>query len=1074
MIMKKLKKLTFFLLSSVFVLMFLFNCTLEDSGHPNVQDFQNPESSNAVHTWWHWMNSAITKEGITRDLESMKEHGISTATIVSVTMMRGADFGVAPAIFNSEEWYDRFKWSLEEADRIGMKIGVANCDGFATSGGPWVNPENSMKRCTWSKIHVSGGETVEFKLPVPANRHDYYRDINLLAYRSNIQDNSFKVAAPQISVNSSSIGDRLFDGNPFSMVQLEKGSTVDIEFPEPFTADKIALHCMHERQFGDVRIEVQFSLKVSMDGKKYHEIGSVIVPRIDEMVIKEIPSVEARFFQLVVTGSDDLVFLGEMELLKKDETPNYDSSIPSHLAKTVVQRGSEQSILTDDYTPSKVIHQSEIIDLTGKMNSEGWVSWDAPEGDWTILRMGYTTTGAMNGPASRAGRGLEIDKMDTTALNLHFTNFPMKLIEHAGDYTGEVFQHLLVDSWECGYQNWTGKFTDEFEKRRGYSIITWLPVISGEIIEDVESTERFLQDYRKTVGELFEENYYKHYSSLCHRYGLQLHAEPIYGGGGLPPIDVIKVVSYFDMPMNEFWSEYFSPDKSVYIPVGNVRVNTVADAGTLYGKSVIGTEAYTGFANYSESPWDMKLFGDNAFSEGLNQMILHSYVHQPFDKIPGMTLDLFGKSFNRHIPWWHFSSSWFTYQRRIQYILQQGIQAKDILCFVGDRLYDTSLTGYKVPSGYGIQKCNLDILANHSRVKNGKILLDNGLSYELLVLPNDPIMELNTLKVIAKLVKEGATIVGPKPVKSLTHLNYEENHKEFKKLASSLWGDEVKEMPEYSKYLKGRVFTGTAIQPVLDELGLKPQFAYEKANQPLLYIHKKLGNDEVFFVVNQQNESIEQKCSFRSNGKYPEIWDPAYGTVTVPAEYEELEGITTMNIRFEPKEALFFIFKDKKPADLLEERKEAVEVFQLDDFTGLISFDRSDTITPLPIKHLQSLTEYENPSVKYFAGIANYRITFDLPLEVINEKSIFLSPGGFNASCELEINGHVLGDSSFPMHRFDVTGFLKEKDNILKVRVGNNYLRNVWTSSPVQQFLNKTSQLQESGLTGPIKFYSLN
>ena len=243
----------------------------------------------------------------------------------------------------------------------------------------------------------------------------------------------------------------------------------------------------------------------------------------------------------------------------------------------------------------------------------------------------------------------------------------------------------------------------------------------------------------------------------------------IYGGTGYPPLDILKSNSYVDVPMYEFWAGFDQETKFIhYSPVEATAFEIPVQAGALYGKQVIPAEAYTGYANYSESPWDLKLFGDRAFCSGINQMVLHSYVHQPFEKKPGVTLGEFGQSFNRHNPWWDFSSQWFTYHARVQYILQQGVPVADILYFVGDRYYqEVNSSGiYKVPEGYSVQKCNFDVLMNHCTVKHGKLWLDNGLSYEMLLLPDDQHMETGTLKRIAELVHAGAVVAGPKPLQS--------------------------------------------------------------------------------------------------------------------------------------------------------------------------------------------------------------------------------------------------------------------------------------------------------------------
>ncbi len=435
-------------ISIIFSASFLASCRA-DLPQIDPAEFRSPSNVAPVHAWWHWMDNAITKKGITKDLESMKARGISTATILNVRRMNEAEFGVLPVIFDTEEWYSMFKWSLDEAHRLDLQIGVHNCNGWATSGGPWVDPDNSMKRITWSKTIIEGGQTIKKKLAEPVGNFGYYRDIVLLAYQSKHNKNSFHNANPVISVEGSDTGSRLFDGNPFSTVSIASDRPVDIKFSDTFNAGKIALTIFDDRQYGR-NDNLSFILTASTDGINFKEVHRLLEPQSNEVVFKKFPEVSAKFFRIEIRDSDgneqvQSVNIGELELLLNDEKPDYCPYISNHLDKTVTTRADRIEDLFADNNPIPVaLNVAEIVNITAKMNPKGEIEWDAPEGEWTLLRVGYTTTGIMNHPSSKAGRGLEIDKMDTTALNLYFRNFPLKLIEHAEDHTSNAFQFLLI------------------------------------------------------------------------------------------------------------------------------------------------------------------------------------------------------------------------------------------------------------------------------------------------------------------------------------------------------------------------------------------------------------------------------------------------------------------------------------------------------------------------------------------------------------------------------------------------------------------------------------------------------
>jgi hypothetical protein len=1088
--MKTLKK-SVVLLCTLAASLFINSCKQPQVVQFNPDEFQNPPVSSSIHTWWHWLDNAITKEGITRDLEAMKKQGIATATILNVGLFGEVDLGVPQVKFGTDEWYQMFEWALKEANRLGMTLGAHNCDGWSSSGGPWIDPANSMKQCIWSKSFLTGGKKVDLKLPEPRGNLNFFRDIRVIAFPVKYGASSFQIAQPEIIVNNTLTGNLLYDANPFSTAEIQNGAIIDISFDKEFPASKIAVHPRIAFLWGSLSdIHYQIDLKTSSDGKTFKNVQQFEGPVLNKTSIIAIEPVSARYYRLEfknITGTGS-IGIAEIELLNKNEQPAYQTVIPYHLEKTVTTLANNISNLrVPGVDASDAVSIKDIIDVTQFMNQDGILTWDAPGGEWEILRIGYTTTGSQNGPATKAGTGLECDKMDTAALNLHFRNFPAKLISHAGTYAGNTFEYLFIDSWECGYQNWTDKFASEFEKRRGYSIINWLPVMCGVTVDNPEATERFLHDFQQTIADLIQENYYKHFSQLCKQSGIKSHAEVIYGGTGYPPLDILKSNSYVDVPMFEFWA---TPDQSTsfinYKPVANPVFEMPAYAGALYGKNVIPAEAYTGYANYSESPWDLKLFGDNAFCAGINQMVLHSYVHQPFEKKPGITLGIFGQSFNRHNPWWDFASQWFTYHARVQNILQQGVPVADILYFIGDRFYDNSETtdNYKIPDGFRIQKCNLDILMNHCRVKNGKLLLDNGMSYEILLLSNDSCMNMETLKRIAELVNAGAVITGPKPVKIPGNLNYEGNMKSLNELAAKMWGNAGTNNVFVNTYGKGKVYSGKNLKEILDEQHVVPDFSRPSNEESkLIYLHKKAVNTDVYFVVNQEDKIVESECIFRIVGKIPEIWNPQYGTIGLANDYKQSDGNTVVRHQFLPRESLFFVFREETPGDL-PNYQDLQQKYVLENFRGTIAFEGIPDKAPVEIKSFSSLTSFSDPEIKYYSGKVKYTLNFNLPADLINHKPLFISLEEVKSGYEITLNGRLLGCSTFPGYRFDVASLAKEEGNILEIRVAVPYrnriigdftqygsLKSVWTTSPVGNLPGKDKPLLESGILGPITFY---
>jgi hypothetical protein len=880
----------------------------------------------------------ITKDGITKDLESMKRQNIAHADIFNTS---GGDFGLERIKFNTEEWYELFQWALHEAGRLGITIGAHNCDGWSSSGGPWITPDKSMKEFVFTKTMVKEPDNGTIILPKPNCETDFYRDVAVVAYQTSTGVSSFQNSNPGFSLNGQDIGTALYDGSPVSMIEIKKGDAIDITFPKEFTTDKLAIFAGYKKHpIGNFKCLL--TLMASADGRSYKKVKETEISELNKSKFIEFPTITSKYFRIDIDDISNLnswmhLTLSEAELLRGTEKPTYFPGTPYLREKSASVGVGDIKIFDETgepLAPEDIIPQGSIIDLTEKMDENGKLNWDIPGGSWSIIRFGYTTTGATNGPSTIEGMGLECDKMDTSALNLHFDNFPQKLIDYAGTYTGTTFTNLLIDSWEAGFQDWTNAMPREFEQRRGYSLIDWIPVFCGEVIESREKSEGFLYDFRKTVAELIEGNYYRHFSSLCKRNGLKLEAEAIYGYECTPrpPVDVLKANSYLDTPMSEFWTSEDDQNFVKYDRYDGIVVKFPIYSSVLYNRQIIGAESYSSNAQYSESPSDLKIFGDRAFCAGINRITLHSYVHQPFDKKPGITHGPHGTHFSRHNPWWEYAKGWMDYQARAQAVLQKGQMYSDIIYYIGEQ-FPASLrnkTTDDLPAGYHAVPCNYDAFPGIS-VSRGKLKLNNH-EFSVLVLPDKKGIGYGTLLKMEDLVRNGAVVYGAKPDR-LWSLAEDEDKENFQRLADKIWagygGGNTR-----NKYGKGVIIWGEPILQVLAELKLVPDlttdmpapvniaekgkkrlYGFNRNTGPLelMYIHKTTATKDIFFVVNQTEDLLRKDYLFGATGSIPEIWDPASGEVTKPAVYSEEGGRIRIPIELQPKESRFFIFRKGKP-----------------------------------------------------------------------------------------------------------------------------------------------------------------
>lgn len=326
------------------------------------------------------------------------------------------------------------------------------------------------------------------------------------------------------------------------------------------------------------------------------------------------------------------------------------------------------------------VPMSSIRNLTGKMDSKGILHWKMPQGRWRIYRFGHTPNGKTNVATSpESGVGLECDKMNREAIRHFWESYPSILISLAGDEIGKTFQRLEIDSYEAGGQDWTSAMPREFQKRRGYDMLTWLPVAAGMTIDNKASSKKFLNDWRETVTDLFAEHYYGYMSQLAHEHGLQLLVQPYGTGGGsgrFNPINTDKICRQLaaDDPISaEFWT---NPTNW-----GWNDVPRVVDATRRAGHEIVYAEGFTCWPLYAwkDDPARLKAIADSAFCRGINKLMLHAGAHNPWvNAKPGMSFGMWGTQWTPGQTWWKDGAKpLFSYFARCQALLQRGVYVDD-------------------------------------------------------------------------------------------------------------------------------------------------------------------------------------------------------------------------------------------------------------------------------------------------------------------------------------------------------------------------------------------------------------
>ncbi len=576
--------------------------------------------------------------------------------------------------------------------------------------------------------------------------------------------------------------------------------------------------------------------------------------------------------------------------------------------KTLRRSRHDLTQRTDYETPAGVaVPRGGVLDLTQHMDADGRLVWTAPAGDWTILRLGHVSTGANNAPSPLSGRGLECDKLSKQAMDAFFDGFLAHIIADSTDLVGKTLVATHIDSWEVGSQNWTENMRQEFQRLRGYDPWPYLPAMAGQIIDSVETTERFLWDLRMTVSELIRENYSGQLRRLAQAHGMRLSMEAYDGA----PLDEMDFAATADEPMAEFWTD------SQGINYSELEMGSAARTN---GRRIVGAEAFTSRdgERWLLHPANIKSLGDWAFCQGINRFVIHRFTHQPWTGVrPGMMMGPWGLHYEGTQTWWDESAAWHTYVTRCQYLLRQGPMSADI-CYLSS---EDSPQRFPPPGHsssrllerpkYNYDACTARVVVERMSVVGGRLMLPDGANYRLLVVPENRLMTPRLLAKVKSLVAAGATVLGPKPMRSPSLSGYPECDRQVRQMADELWGASDPGDAQRHPYGKGWVFWDRTPEEVLAGMGVPPDFDYatESREASLRYIHKILEDGDIYFVANKTNHPEEAVCAFRVDGKRPELWWPESGRMQQPAACQVMEGTLQMPLRLGPTESVFVVFR---------------------------------------------------------------------------------------------------------------------------------------------------------------------
>ena len=1058
----------------------------QNPGDALARGFQIPPDSAKPRVWWHWMNGNITKEGIRADLEWMKRVGIGGFQNFDAAL-NTPQVVEKRLVYMTPEWKDAFKYAATLADQLGLEMAIAGSPGWSESGGPWVPPAQAMKKYVWSETLVDGGKPFTGTLAKPPSTTgqfqniagsrggagasgpppEFYADSAVIAYRAPDDDMPMAIMQPQVTSSGGEFSlAALTDGDLARSTLLpaapaDQKAWIQFDFGGPRTVRALTLITAGGGRGARGVATPAPELESSDDGVQFRSV--VAIPAGARTIA--FPAVTAAFFRVSFKAPAGTQ-IAELVLHTGQRVNRFEDKAGFSAGTNIY------AMATPAMPPQGSVRKADVIDLTSKMRADGTLDWTPPAGRWVVLRFGYSLTGARNSPASPEATGLEVDKLNKGYVKAYLDNYLGQYKNTVGELMGKRgLGYVITDSWEAGVQNWTEDMFAEFAARRGYDMHPWLPVLAGRVVESAEASDRFLWDFRKTIGDLTTENHYDQITASLRERGMGRYSESHESGRAFIG-DGMEVKRNADIPMSAMWTPRSPTDEQIGY---SADIRESASVAHIYGQNLVAAESLTASGGaWSWSPETLKPTADKELAMGLNRFVIHTSVHQPLtEKAPGLGLGPYGQWFTRLETWAEIAKPWTTYLARSSYMLQQGKFVADVIYFYGEDSNITALFGTKlpeVPAGYNYDFVNADALVNKLTVAGGRIVTATGMSYRLLALDaNSRHMSLPVLRKIRDLVNAGAAVVGPKPVESPS---LSDDQGEFQAIADQIWTSPG----------KGKVYATQTVAEALAAAQVMPDFEYTKpqTGANLLFVHRTLPDGEIYWVNNRANRTEDLDAAFRVTGKAAEIWHPDTGK-TEPASYKISGGRTTVSLRLEPADAVFVVFR--KAAAATSRTVAAPVETSLSTVEGPweLAF-QADRGAParITLDKLSSWHENSDTGVKYFSGTGTYTKTIQAPAGWFKIGTrLLLDLGDIKNLAEVTVNGQPLGVLWKTPFQVDVTDALKPGANALQVKVTNLWVnRLIGDRQPdaakkytytTQQFYQAGSPLLPSGLLGPVR-----
>jgi len=991
--------------------------------------FLHPDRSYYPETWFHFINTNIRREGITRDLEAIASSGIQGVQFFHGQMGDTREWPGTEEHVKclSPEWEELVKHTAEEAHRLGLRFSLQTCPGWAMSGGPWIGSEQAMRHLCYSLTKIEGGKEVDVELPVPL-KEDWrdWRDIAVLAFPTPQGDTGAYCQIEEVEAEEHQEDwKRLFSGEP------NFGFTLQPTNPQKPHRIRVKLKNapqVRSLEFNPIdHFNHEFGVQPDIHLRLLTTNQSVVLdtdfPRgnwqdIEKTMTFALPNLQEQGEYILEITNLHPMNLSRLRFSTATRGHNWEMEA-GWTSRSLLQLPEN---MNED--GSGFIKQTDIVDLTDKMTSEGRLRWKAPQSRWIVLRIGHVNTGQRNGPAPEEATGWEVNKLDSAYVSYQFRSYIGRLTD--GPLKGLV-NNMLMDSWECSSQTWTRYMRQEFQERRHYDMLSWMPAIFGWVIDSREQTSKFLSDWRRTINELFTDNFYGQMSRLAHEKGMTVSYET--AAGDIFPGDPMEFYKYADVPMTEYWQ-----------PLGHWLANhnykpirCTASAARMYGKTRVSAESFTSF----ELTWDEHLsqlreVANQNMVEGVTHTIFHTYTHNPdADRyFPGTSFGGgIGTPFLRKQTWWPFMHHFNTYLARCAYMLESGLPVSRVLWYIGDEIEQKPDQYEPFPEDYTFDYCNTDAFLHRISVKEGHWKTPEGISYDVLWVPDSKRLLPETLDKLQAMEAQGGRIIKNVPISELRN--------------------------------------------ALEALDLQADVKPTK----LRWLHRHTKGADWYMICPQPGQSFSGEVAFRQKGR-AELWNPMNGSIQL-ADSEPDGDYTRVHLNLERGEMMFLVFSDRGTKGASGKR-EASETRALGPWT-LVFPEGWGIDEPLQLMELKAWKDLPlSEEGRAFSGTATYETIVQIDHKKKNRQYL-LRMGEVEEIAVVKVNGEVADTLWAAPYQTDIAPYLHQGNNTITIEVTSTWFNRLVYDAKLPEDQRRTwviggpsakERMRPSGLIGPVELVS--